>query len=683
MGSLGWSDSLGEACALQISNSGLAKQFELALSLHRAGRLAEAIAAYRGALEQAPDDAETASLLGLAMAQAGHGPGALEQLERAVAAEPGKLAFRLNLVLGLLNLGMNERAEAEARAVLERDPGNPRALELLGDISLARSEPAAAAQLWRESFAKRFTLPLAMKLVRFQISQFHFDKADEALDELIPHFGDNPLVHIVHCELLAARRDWPSLERVARFLTQRFPGHREGWKWLATALFEAGLYQESVAAFRRVVESGASGAEEWAAYAGLCIHALAFDEARAALDQAAALDPGHPAALQRRALLHLYCGQLDEAADCSRRCLAGDPANVSAYTTLVRARRGAVTDPELAALKHIAADAGTPLDNRIAAAFAAGHVHDAREDFDAAIAAYGLAHTLAQERDRIEGRAYDAAASEARAAGLPMQLELPQLPAQPPDSPRPIFIVGMPRSGTTLAECVLGAHPDVVACGERMVMQQVLQAWLALRDAGRSPDAATLAAWRDATLRGLPELGGALRFTDKHPLNFEAIGLITRLFPDAAIVWLRRDPVETCLSIYRQEFNKRSGFVHQLADIAHYYGLHERLMARWMERLPGRIIEIRYETFAADIAREAPKLVGAVGLEWDPRCLEFQSSSRPIATFSAVDVRDPVTVRAGRGARYRRHLDELVAALAAAGVAVPPGAIRQDDPIAG
>jgi hypothetical protein len=242
----------------------------------------------------------------------------------------------------------------------------------------------------------------------------------------------------------------------------------------------------------------------------------------------------------------------------------------------------------------------------------------------------------------------------------------------------------MPRSGTTLAECVIGAHADVVACGERMAMRQVLHAWLALVGSGRRPDGETLAAWREQLLRGLPALGSARHFTDKHPLNFEAVGLIARMFPEAAIVWMRRDPVETCVSVYRQEFNKRWGFVHRLGDIGHYYALHERVMATWIERLPGRITEVRYETFAADIAREAPALIGAVGLEWDPRCLEFQSSRRPIATFSTVDARDPVAVRSGRGARYRRHLGELLAALAAAGVtAVDGGTIGEHDAVAG
>lgn len=654
---------------MRDSNMPAAELLSQAVSLHEAGRLQEAIEAYRVVLERSPADAETASLLGLAMAQSGQPSGGVEYLERAVTAEPDQAGFRLNLALGLLLSGSEERADSEAKVALQLAPGNARALELLGDIALRRQDPEGAAAYWRQSIAREFTIPLAVKLLRHQIRALQFDKAKAALADLVPHFVDDPAIHIVNCELQAALRDWSQLEQVARFVTSRFPGRRDGWKWLATAWFETGRHAGAMAAYRRAFELRAPDADELAAYAGLCIHALALDEAAAALDSAAALDADHAGMLQRRALLHLYHGQLDAAEACCRRCLAREPGNVPAYTTLTRARRGRLEDEDLMVLLRVVDDRAAPFDSRIAAGFSAGHVYDARDEVGKAMAAYGKAHALAEERDRAEGSPYDRTASEARMALLAAQLEVEPLPEQAPGSPRPVFIVGMPRSGTTLAECVIGAHPGVVACGERMEMRRVLHAWLALQAEGRTPDAATLIAWREAVLASLPDAAGAAYFTDKHPLNFEAVGLIARMFPDAAIVWMRRDPVETCLSVYRQEFDKRWQFVHRLGDIGHYYGLHERVMSQWMTRLPGRIFEVRYESFAADIARQARALVEAVGLAWDPRCLEFQASGRPIMTFSTVEAREPVFVRSGRAARYRRHLDELLSALAAAGVA--------------
>jgi hypothetical protein len=156
--------------------------------------------------------------------------------------------------------------------------------------------------------------------------------------------------------------------------------------------------------------------------------------------------------------------------------------------------------------------------------------------------------------------------------------------------------------------------------------------------------------------------------TDKQPLNFGAVGLIAQLFPDAVILHLRRDPLETLLSIWRQEFAKSWAFTHRLEDLGHYYGEYARLMAHWEQAFPGRIVTLRYEDIASDLGAAAPRLLEACGLDWDPQVLDYASLERPIATFSTVDARGPVSVRRGRAARYIAHLGPLVDALRAAGV---------------
>ncbi|HSD75484.1 MAG TPA: sulfotransferase, partial [Steroidobacteraceae bacterium] len=276
---------------------------------------------------------------------------------------------------------------------------------------------------------------------------------------------------------------------------------------------------------------------------------------------------------------------------------------------------------------------------------------------------------LALERDALEGRRYDPAQIERRTDRL-IQLSAASLPDVARDAarPRPIFIVGMPRSGTTLIEGVLGAHSRVFACGERPTMQQILRAWLAMDEAAQTPGTETLQEWATAYCRDLPNLGGADQVTDKHPLNFEAVALITHLFPDAAIVNLQRDPVETCLSIYCQEFNKHWSFAHRLEDIGHYYGHYAHLTAHWERAFPGRLVTIQYEDFVENFERAGRVLVEACGLEWEPQCLQFQTTPRAIATFSTVQVRDPIRLGEPRAERYAQHLAPLMAAFESAGV---------------
>lgn len=589
---------------------------ERGVRAHQARRLDEALACYRAALALAPNDAEALSLYGLALLHSGQGEHALPQLIRAVELEPDQAGLRLNLVEGLTGANQFERAVSELRIVLTVDPGNARAHARFDDIAAAAGE------------------------------------------------------------LQIARRDWQALHATAMAWTRVHPASDQAWRLAARAAFEQGRHIEACHSFARALNLAAPTVADLASYASLCLHALDTDAAAAALDKAEALDPEYPEALATRALLLMYLGRFEDAESCCCRCLARDPQNVSAYSTLSRVRRGRLADDELAAVTSMAGRHDLHLDRRIPAAFVVAHAHDARDDIGAAFSAYEHAHALAIERDSAEGRSYDRDQVGRRASRIMALADAPLGDrVSPVSGVRPIFIVGMPRSGTTLLESVLAAHSQVAARGERPTMQQILRAFLDLDAAGRRPDARVLQAWSTAYFAELQNLGAARHATDKHPLNFEAASLIAQLFPDAAIVHVRRNPLETCLSIYRQEFNKHWAFAHRLADIGHYYGHYARMVAHWERTLPGRFTTIQYENFVGDFERAAPELVRVCGLEWEPQCLDFQNTPRAIATFSTVQARDPVRLGNGRAKRYASYLAPLVQALEREGVNLGTGAL--------
>jgi hypothetical protein len=205
---------------------------------------------------------------------------------------------------------------------------------------------------------------------------------------------------------------------------------------------------------------------------------------------------------------------------------------------------------------------------------------------------------------------------------------------------------------------VLGAHSRVFACGERPAMRKVLQLLIELQPAGSVPDAGTLQDWAKLYFRDLPDIGSADHVTDKHPRNLEAAGLIARMLPNAVIVHVRRNPLETCLSVYRHELNKHWTFTHDLTDIARYYRRYAQLAAHWERALPGRIVTVQYEDFVTGFASAAPQLLQACGLSWEPQCLE---------------VRKPPPGE-GRAGKYAKHLGPLIAALEAADIDLQTGA---------
>lgn len=646
------------------------------LAAHQAGDVATAEAAYREALAAAPEDAGVLSLLGLALAHQGRPAEGVAYLENALDKFPGHPGLALNLVEALIPMGAVARAESLLRQVLAADARNPQAWNRLGDVLAYQGKDAEAQDAWVTALDLDHTLPNpATKIARLLLGA---GQAGEALIATAPAFEQHPrhpgLRH-VRGEALSLLREWAPLEALAKQWVEVEPQDPQGWRHLSRATFEQGRIRQAMEAFATSLTSGQPTALEYAAYAGICLHALDLDAAAKALDQAEALDPNLAVVALNRATLALYHGHFAEAEAACRRCLAADPLNAAAYTLLTRLNKGQLTATDVAQLEALVASP-THFDFRIPAAFSLAHAAEARDDLDAALAAFERAHALCLDRDTREERQHKPAEEAVRLGKLrQLAATAPAVAPKPAERARPVFIVGMPRSGTTLLEAVLGAHSQVLACGERTVLPQVQRAWLAVTDQGGTVDDAMLAHWREAYLAGIPTREGADHFTDKQPLNYESVGLLLQLFPDAAVVHVRRNPVETALSIWRQEFSKQWAFTHRWEDIAAQYGRYARLMQHYEQALPGRIVTVQYEDFAGDFANAAPRLLEALGLPFEEQCLRFQEVARPITTFSAVEAREPVAVRSGRAARYGARLQPLVDALAAEGIDLATGAL--------
>jgi hypothetical protein len=242
------------------------------------------------------------------------------------------------------------------------------------------------------------------------------------------------------------------------------------------------------------------------------------------------------------------------------------------------------------------------------------------------------------------------------------------------DSDRPVFIVGMPRSGTTLTEQILASHPKVFGAGELGLMGQAAQM---LRrgsvDSLASASGDSLAKATAFYLREIGRIDGeAARVTDKMTANFLRLGLIARMFPNARIVHCRRDPMDTCLSCFQQNFRAAHlSWTCDLADLGHYYCQYRRLMDHWRQILPaGSMLEVDYEDTVSGLETQARRLVDFVGLEWDDACLRFHEADRTVVTASHSQVRRKVYAGSvGRWRRYGGGLRPLADALSECGCA--------------
>jgi len=560
-------------------------------------------------------------------------------------------------------------------------PHDPSVLDKLGEFEARAGRFDKAAAHFREAAAHRRGDPsLLFRWARATFDAGSAAEAREILQRAAQIAPGHPAILRLQAEICERTGDWTGLASTVESWVRREPDNPLPWRFAATAQWETGYLAQAIQSFRTFLARGVASASDFATFGRLCLAALAYDEAARALDDAERLDPDCAHMLSAKATLALFEGRFDDAVAHARRAIRADPHDVAAFKVLVQVAGERVAPEDFASLQRLAADPDLAEPARISAAFSVADCLDATGDTQGAFAACEQANRLALIRAFREGLAYD---RDERRRQIDWLIE--RFPAAPRSGgadigPVPIFIVGMPRSGTTLVESIVGAQSRVFACGERQAMRSIMQEFAAVasgRGVANSLEGA-LPRWREAFRRELPDLSEFLAVTDKNPWNFDALGLILELFPTARIVHVRRDPVETGLSVFRNDFPKFASFSHRLDDIGHYYGEYARLMAHWERVLGNRFLTIQYEDLVADIDTGAAGLVRFCGLDWEDACRDFAAKRRRIGTMSAVQARQPVAGFRGRARRYAGHLAPLVAALQRAGVDVTTGALTID-----
>ena len=443
---------------------------------------------------------------------------------------------------------------------------------------------------------------------------------------------------------------------------------------LARAYVTAGAVTDAVAIADSVVELSPSTGLAWDALGVIYGQAKLHDRARQAFERAVEFSPGSAASRFNLASTLVFCGEMDAAEREFETCLRSDPHYWRAHLFLSQLRKQTLES------NHI---------GRLQAMLSANEGQEAQLYLNLALSKeledlgdYGraFAHLAAGKRAGGRGRGYTWQRDQAM-----FDIVRRCFPDETPaaggfDSGEPIFIIGMPRSGTTLVERILSSHALVQSAGElrnfMLALYQASQATPAFLLDPAFPERVQQLDWerlgRSYLHSTRPLTGGTAHFIDKLPHNFLYAGFIARALPKAKIVCLRRDPVDTCLSNFKQLFELNSPYFdysYDLLDTGRYYLLFDRLMAHWQNVLPGRIMELQYEELVADQVGQTRRLLDFCGLEWDASCLRFENNAAPVATASAVQVRTPMNRDSiGRWRRYEPLLSDLLDLLASGGV---------------
>lgn len=463
-------------------------------------------------------------------------------------------------------------------------------------------------------------------------------------------------------------------EAVAAYerLLANWPGLTNCWYNLARLQRSTGDFAAALASYAEALERGIAQPEEVHLNRGVilsdCLHRYA--EAERELDKALALNPVYVPALMNLANLHEDLGRRDRAAAVYSRLLElapEEPQAIARYAGLKDFSQ--LDDPLIARLRGVLAKPGTSAADLASVEFALGRALDACNAHDEAFAVYRTANRHSRESAGPSFRDYDLALAErfvdeVKAAFPAASMVGEKRTAGTPQtaSPQPIFVCGMFRSGSTLAEQLLGAHPRVETGGELDLVPRLVQTHLApFPESIASVSPATWQALAAEYLERLRSLFPQAAFvTDKRPENYVYIGLVKQLFPGAKIIHTTRDALDNCLSIYFLHLDQSMSYALDLMDIGHHYLQYLRLMAHWKSLFGADILDLQYDALVKEPQPQIAHLLDFLQLDWDDRCLAVPATGRAVRTASVWQVREPLYQRSsGRSRHYERQLRTL------------------------
>jgi tetratricopeptide (TPR) repeat protein len=490
------------------------------------------------------------------------------------------------------------------------------------------------------------------------------DEADRQLASVLTAYPDHPEVLRMKAGIYSLRGEHPDAIRVMqRALAQR-PQDAAYHNTMGSLLGSAGEYEAAIAALRRTCELQPNLALAWYNLGVALTKCVRNEEAAEALQRAVSLAPDQAGARALLADLLRTRGKVDEAAAEYRRLLASHPTAGLAWWGLADLRTQSFTDDDIARMRAAwqRADASEP--DRVAIGFALAKAMDNAGRYGESLQWLEQANTVAR---RTYG--WDATMFSNSVSAINSVFERVTAGADGQLGHEVIFIVSLPRSGSTLVEQILASHPSVEGAGELPDMPHVLTEESRRRGKPFPQWVSEMqpADWQRLGERYLERTAHWRRtrpvFTDKLPNNWIYIGAIRAMLPGARIVVCRRDPLETCFSCYRQHLDTSNGYTRTFNDLASFWRDFDVSVKHWSSRYPSHVIEHSYEALVADPETQIRGLLDTCGLPFDEACLHFHENTRDVRSPSATQVRQPLRRDTARTARYGNLLDPLRKAL--------------------
>lgn len=617
-------------------------------------------------LESSPNDVNALGLLGAILLKLGRPADARPVLEKAIRLEPQFAKPHEDLGYLFLQARNHTQAVRYFETSINLDDSQPSAWSGLANAYLLAGDETRARKA-REKFLERSPSGRALAEAHGQRRVGNAAEAERICEDVLKSDPGNSDAMRMLASIATADERYVVAEGLLKRLAKLSADHYLAHSELGRFLGDRGRIPEAIDEMQVAARLGPDIADNHKVLGDLLSVVGRVSEAHDAYREALRVDPENTAAIAGRGHTLRILGQSDEAIaayeDCTeRRPEIGDP-----WWSLATMRGYKFSAPQIEVMKSQLKSPDNEENSRINLAFALARVAESQDRYDDAWAYYEQGNGM--RRGQVK---YDPVQTEiAHNATIHACDEdlFEHAPATDFESPGPVFILGMPRSGSTLVEQILSSHSMVEGCGE---LPYIVMLTSTLRDPN-DDDTHYPEAMHRMSAEQLRAIGESYLyhtrshrntdlpfFTDKMPANFAHVGLIHLALPQARIIDARRHPLDTCIGNYRQLFAQGKNMTYDLFEMAEYYLEYHRLMEHWDETLPGRVLRVRYEDVVEDLEGQTRRMLDYCGLPWEDACLEFHRNDRPVNTASAEQVRRPIYAESvNYWKNYEDHLQEI------------------------
>ena len=640
--------------------------FDNILGLLQQRRAEEAIARCRQALGSYPDDVNILGLLGAALGDRGQFDEAEEILLRVIDLTPTFAKPYEDLGTLLLQRGLAEKAIPLLERAARLDPKQEAAHFQLGRALAQVGRGADADAAFERSFALS-----PVRGMMAQAAEHHaagrLEEAEPLCRQVLQREPRNVDALRMLGLIAAAAGDLDEAENLLRQALAEAPDHIAALFELGRVLKELERPDDAIDVYKTLIELQPDNPRAHYRLAGVLAPAALTEQSAAAYRRCLELDPRHPGAWLGLGHMLKTLGQQSEGIAAYRRCLAIEPEFGEAWFSMANLKTYRFDDAEIAEMRQRLESDTVNETSRVNFLFALARAYEDRRDYATAWQYYEQGN--ARQRLLVS---YDPVLTETvnddLVAFFAGDFFRSHAGVGNPD-PSPIFILGMPRSGSTLVEQIIASHSRVEGTSELPYIGRLTKSLNRNRaDGMRYPEVLNELEPRHFSRLGqnylamarMHRVEGTPHFIDKMPNNFPLVGFIHAILPNAKIIDARRHPLDACTGNLRQLYARGQAFSYDQTDIGEYYLQYQRMMDHWDQVLPGKVLHVQYEDVVADLPRQVERILKHLGLPWEDACLDYHATQRAVRTASSEQVRQPIyTSGIGYWRHYEAQLEEL------------------------